>query len=89
MKTPNEIKSWVDMLLSRRPNVEDKNYLEAIKFYMDKVDRPTGHWIVDKEHSITMTFYKCTNCDWFGGVTWYKFCPICGADMRNKEAHNE
>ena len=34
MKTPNEIKSWVDMLLSRRPNVEDKNYLEAIKYYM-------------------------------------------------------
>ena len=42
MKTPNDIKSWVDMLLSRRPNVEDRNYLEAIKFYMNKVERPTG-----------------------------------------------
>ena len=42
MKTPNEIKSWVDMLLSRRPNAEDRNYLEAIKCYMDRVERPHG-----------------------------------------------
>ena len=52
-------------------------------------DRPTGHWVVDEEHSITMTFYKCTNCNYFGGATHYLFCPRCGADMRNKEAHNE
>lgn len=45
MKTPNEIKSWVDTLLSRKPNVEDRNYLEAIKCYMDKVDSLQGEWI--------------------------------------------
>jgi len=49
MKTPNEIKSWVDTFLLRRPNVEDRNYLEAIKCYMDKVDRPQGEWISASE----------------------------------------
>ena len=44
--------------------------------------RPTGKWIVDEEHSITMTFYKCTNCNYFGGATHYLYCPHCGADMR-------
>ena len=43
MKTPNEVKSWVDMLLSHRPNAEDRNYLEAIKYYMDKVEDKEAH----------------------------------------------
>ena len=47
--------------------------------------RPHGKWIVDKEHSITMTFYKCTNCNYFGGATHYRYCPNCGADMRGAE----
>ena len=48
-------------------------------------ERPQGEWIVDTEHSITMTFYKCTNCDYFGGATHYNYCPHCGADMRGAE----
>lgn len=48
-------------------------------------ERPHGHWIVDEEHSITITFYKCTNCDYFGGALHYNYCPHCGADMRCKE----
>lgn len=72
MKTPNEIKSWIDMLLSRRPNTEDRNYLEAIKCYMDKVERPRGEWIKGREISRTMIGnniehidykdYTCSNC---------------------------
>ena len=59
----------------------EKGYADAKRDY----ERPHGEWIVDTEHSITMTFYKCTNCDYFGGALHYKYCPKCGADMR-KEA---
>ena len=65
-----------------------EHILDAVSKGVPYEERPQGEWIVDEEHSITMTFYKCTNCNWFGGVTWYKFCPICGADML-KEAKNE
>lgn len=72
------IKEIID-IIDNAPTAFDDKALE---------DRPTGHWIVDKEHSITMTFYKCTNCDWFGGATYFRYCPNCGAYMR-KEADND
>lgn len=48
-------------------------------------ERPQGEWIVDTEHSITMDFYKCTNCNYFGGNNSYRYCPNCGADLRVKD----
>ena len=87
MKTPNEVKSWVDMLLSRRPNVEDRNYLETIKVYMDKVDRPTGHWIEE-----TSKLPRCSECGTYsddadregGGF----YCTHCGAKMIEVQHEN-
>ena len=87
MKTPNDIKSWVDMLLSRRPNTEDRNYLEAIKCYMDKVERPQGEWEKPFLHSDGRWYHKCTNCHVCSEVSilqdkYCNFCVNCGADMR-------
>lgn len=62
---------------------ESENLKEAFKLAVKALEeRPTGHWIVDEEHSITMTLYKCTNCDYFGGALHYNYCPHCGADKR-------
>ena len=93
MITPNEIKSWVDMLLSRRPNVVDRNYLEAIKHYMDKVDneeRKTGYWRLKAEWH-NQCYYGCSNCGREISLSWdnvyikYPKCPYCNADMKEKK----
>lgn len=45
MKTPEQIIKWCDMMLTRRPNVEDQNFFNSIKYYMqaeiDRVDLAT------------------------------------------------
>ena len=45
MKTPEQIIEWCDMMLTRRPNVEDQNFFNSIKYYMqteiDRVDLAT------------------------------------------------
>lgn len=82
----NDIKDVID----NAPTVCNDNYSMGYQDGVKKVlsERPQGEWVVDEEHSITMTFYKCTNCNYFGGATHYRYCPRCGADMR-KEAENE
>lgn len=62
---------------------EDRKVIDrAVRNGTPYEERPHGEWIVDEEHSITMTLYKCTNCNYFGGATHYRYCPHCGADMR-------
>lgn len=76
--------------INNAPTVCNDNYSMGYRDGVRKVlsERPQGHWIVDEEHSITMTLYKCTNCDYFGGALHYNYCPHCGADMR-KETNND
>lgn len=86
MKTPNDIKSWVDMLLSRRPNVEDRNHLEAIKFYMDKVDNEydecrAGYWDFNGYTHYCSCCGKDAETDENGMEILDDYCPHCNAEM--------
>ena len=86
MKTPNKIKSWVDMLLSRRPNVEDRNYLEAIKFYMDKVESEedetvSGYWDFNGYNHYCSCCGKDAEIDENGMEILDDYCPHCKAEM--------
>lgn len=83
--------SEVRAMINEVPTVEAYTFEEVEKIRQATIEQvrnscknetPHGKWIVDEEHSITMTFYKCTNCDYFGGATHYRYCPRCGADMR-------
>lgn len=76
--------------IDNAPTVCNDNYSMGYQDGVKKVlsERPQGEWIVDTEHSITMDFYKCTNCNYFGGNNSYRYCPRCGAKMRVKDELN-
>lgn len=50
------------------------------------VDRPRGQWIVDEESGTS----ACSHCgivwQFIDGTTGSRFCPDCGADMRDPAA---
>ena len=58
-----------------------RGYEDAKRAY----ERPTGRWLFDTEHSITIDLFKCSVCG-SGGHVHFKYCPKCGARM---EAENE
>lgn len=47
-------------------------------------ERPTGEWIFDAEHSITIDMFKCSVCG-SGGHVHFNYCPNCGAKMKEAE----
>lgn len=52
--------------------------------------RPKGHWIEQIDHEENCRTLICSNCDrpalHDGDSIWkHKFCPHCGADMREVE----
>lgn len=68
-----------------------------VAFYEDFLDlpsvtpiRPKGHWIEQIDHEENCRTLICSNCDkpalHDGDSIWkHKFCPNCGADMREVE----
>ena len=56
---------------------------EFIKISLEALrkQRPKGHWIQK-----TISYYKCSECGkapyYSKTIQHYKFCPYCGADMR-------
>ena len=57
-----------------------KELVELLK----EADRPKGKW-VDRGRAVYPWFEsgECNQCGGYGSGAW-KFCPNCGADMRNK-----
>ena len=52
-------------------------------------ERKKGHWINAECKDGTIA-HKCSECKCFVGysvssLTWFNFCPWCGADMRGGE----
>ena len=52
-------------------------------------ERKRGRWI-NAERKDGTTAHKCSECKCFVGysvssLTWFNFCPWCGADMRGGE----
>lgn len=52
-------------------------------------ERKSGHWI-NAECKDGTTAHKCSECKCFVGysvssLTWFNFCPWCGADMRGEK----
>ena len=84
MKTPEEVIKWCDMMLERKPNVEDRNYFNAIKRYMNE-ERPQGEWIVLLDDDNIQTC-KCSICGRMVDIAGYEFDKFpfchCGASMR-------
>ncbi len=55
------------------------DFYEAIDLAIKALEERTCEWILDKEESITMDFYKCTNCGFLTATNCYHYCPNCGA----------
>lgn len=45
------------------------------------IERPHGEWVLDKEISFVFNIYECSKCRFNGSKRW-KFCPNCGARMK-------
>lgn len=66
-----------------------KKYLLAIP----TAERPQGEWIVRFPYKDTDKIRTCSNCNItqtvnvYDGVVRFKFCPYCGAIMREKEVN--
>ena len=72
-----------DYKMVKRVLVEDDNNFGNL-FYEDGTDRPQGEW-----KSVKASIYpygydvECSICGHRMGSSFgYKFCPMCGADMR-------
>lgn len=65
----------------------DSGYAQGYSdgYLKGKEERPKGEWIIIKSPLSNETIVKCNKCgeEFIGNdVEDYKFCPICGADMR-------
>ena len=60
-------------------NEEPKYHALSMAIEALKVDPKRGHWI-----KTDFYFEKCSNCSDLG-LKGFKFCPNCGADMREVE----
>lgn len=76
----NHIKEWLDEY-GEEPSI--RHYVELIDMAIEALaERPQGEW----KHTITWQPY-CSNCEYVFGEDeeyspFWKFCPMCGADMR-------
>lgn len=70
---------------------ENKNFMEcelAIEHIPAAEVRPVvrGEWLLEREPDGTPYQFHCSVCDgdfsFMGITTKYKYCPNCGADMR-------
>lgn len=77
----NRLRHKILTMLTFEERMHIQPLLDICLMFATEESRPQGKWIVDKEHSITMTFYKCTNCNHFGGNNTFRYCPNCGAKM--------
>ena len=87
----NDMGLWLKILLviDNAPTVEYPFYQEAYQtgYEEGKNERPQGEWIIIKSPLSNETIVKCNKCgeEFIGNdVEDYNYCPICGADMRQK-----
>lgn len=76
-----------------------RKIVEGYSKEIDKIkaveSRPKGKWVANSQYfqafNETVTTYKCSECQgepYFSmreGIEIYKYCPFCGADMREGE----
>lgn len=71
---------------------------DDIAFYVSQVSAPfveprKGHWIECMPGGAEEWCYKCSECNFWKykktiNLSKFKFCPNCGADMREVEDDN-
>ena len=81
---PNAYNGWSDAY--------DKTYIIGTLEEVPKADRPQGEWIdaeIPLECGGSMPIQVCNLCKTFYPLAYtgggHRFCPNCGADMRERE----